>query len=83
MGGRGEIQCRAILLALAYSGLSIAACDIDKKAVKATVPEIEQRGVRMFVLHADVADPDGKTRRLERGLNSQRQTRGGHGRASL
>jgi NAD(P)-dependent dehydrogenase (short-subunit alcohol dehydrogenase family) len=57
LGGCGEIQGRAITLALAESGVSIAACDIDKEAVKTIVPEVESRGVRMLSMHADVTDP--------------------------
>jgi NAD(P)-dependent dehydrogenase (short-subunit alcohol dehydrogenase family) len=56
LGGCGEIQGRAISLALADAGVNIAACDIDAAAVEAIVPEIERRGVRAMTLHADVTD---------------------------
>jgi NAD(P)-dependent dehydrogenase (short-subunit alcohol dehydrogenase family) len=57
LGGCGEIQGRAISLALAASGVSIAACDIDEQAVKTIVPEIEAHGVRAFTMQADVTSP--------------------------
>lgn len=58
LGGCGEIQGRAISLALADAGVSIAACDIDREAVKTIVPEIESRKVRILSTYADVTDPD-------------------------
>jgi NAD(P)-dependent dehydrogenase (short-subunit alcohol dehydrogenase family) len=56
LGGCGEIQGRAITLALADAKVSIAACDIDAAAVASIVPEVESRGVRMLSIHADVTD---------------------------
>jgi NAD(P)-dependent dehydrogenase (short-subunit alcohol dehydrogenase family) len=66
LGGCGEIQGRAISLALAASGVSIAACDVDEGAVKTIVPEIEAHGVRAFTLHADVTDPASLDRFYDR-----------------
>jgi NAD(P)-dependent dehydrogenase (short-subunit alcohol dehydrogenase family) len=66
LGGCGEIQGRAITLALADAGVSIAACDIDEKAVRSIVPEVEARGVRILSMHADVADPDQLDRFYDR-----------------
>jgi NAD(P)-dependent dehydrogenase (short-subunit alcohol dehydrogenase family) len=57
LGGCGEIQGRAISLALAEAGVSIAACDIDDEAVKTIVPELQKHGVRILSMHADVTDP--------------------------
>lgn len=57
VGGCGEIQGRAITLALAKAGVTVAACDIDEAAVRAIVPEVEALGGRMLAVHADVADP--------------------------
>jgi NAD(P)-dependent dehydrogenase (short-subunit alcohol dehydrogenase family) len=56
LGGCGEIQGRAISLALADAGVNIAACDIDAAAVKSIAPEIERRGVRVMTTEADVTD---------------------------
>jgi NAD(P)-dependent dehydrogenase (short-subunit alcohol dehydrogenase family) len=56
LGGCGEIQGRAISLALADAGVHVAACDVDAAAVKSIVPEVEARGVRMLATHADVTD---------------------------
>jgi NAD(P)-dependent dehydrogenase (short-subunit alcohol dehydrogenase family) len=56
LGGCGEIQGRAITLALAQAGVNIAACDIDKAAVKSIVPEVEALGVRILAVEADVTD---------------------------
>jgi NAD(P)-dependent dehydrogenase (short-subunit alcohol dehydrogenase family) len=66
LGGCGEIQGRAITLALADAGVSIAACDIDEAAVKAIVPEVEARGVRMLSMHADVTDAEQLDRFYDR-----------------
>jgi NAD(P)-dependent dehydrogenase (short-subunit alcohol dehydrogenase family) len=66
LGGCGEIQGRAISLALAASGVSIAACDIDEQAVKTIVPEIEALGVRAFTMQADVTDPAALDRFYDR-----------------
>lgn len=66
LGGCGEIQGRAITLALADAGVSIAACDIDKEAVRSIVPEVESRGVRILSVHADVTDPEGLGRFYDR-----------------
>jgi NAD(P)-dependent dehydrogenase (short-subunit alcohol dehydrogenase family) len=57
VGGCGEIQGRAITLALAKAGVAVAACDIDEAAVRAIVPEVEALGSRILAVHADVADP--------------------------
>ena len=57
VGGCGEIQGRAVTLALAKAGVAIAACDIDEAAVGAIVPQVEALGSRMLAVHADVADP--------------------------
>jgi 3-oxoacyl-[acyl-carrier protein] reductase len=57
LGGCGEIQGRAITLALAEAGVNIAACDINEAAVKTIVPEVEAHGVRMLSMYADVTDP--------------------------
>jgi NAD(P)-dependent dehydrogenase (short-subunit alcohol dehydrogenase family) len=56
VGGCGEIQGRAITLALAKAGVAIAACDIDEEAVRTIVPEVEALGARIMTMHADVAD---------------------------
>jgi NAD(P)-dependent dehydrogenase (short-subunit alcohol dehydrogenase family) len=56
LGGCGEIQGRAVTLALADAGVSVAACDIDEDAVRTIAPEIEARGVRAMTMHADVTD---------------------------
>jgi NAD(P)-dependent dehydrogenase (short-subunit alcohol dehydrogenase family) len=66
LGGCGEIQGRAISLALADAGVSIAACDIDQQAVKTIVPEISSRGVRVFSMYADVTDPEALGRFYDR-----------------
>ena len=66
LGGCGEIQGRAITLALADAGVSIAACDIDAEAVKAIVPEVQSRGVRILSMHADVTDPEALGRFYDR-----------------
>jgi NAD(P)-dependent dehydrogenase (short-subunit alcohol dehydrogenase family) len=66
LGGCGEIQGRAISLALADAGVSIAACDIDQLAVKTIVPEISSRGVRILSMYADVTDPDALGRFYDR-----------------
>src|SRR5512139_1149542 len=68
VGGCGEIQGRAVTLALAKAGVAIAACDIDQEAVRTIVPEVEALGSRMLAVHADVADPaalDGFYDRVE------------------
>lgn len=57
VGGCGEIQGRAITLALAKAGVAVAACDIDEAAVRDIVPEVEALGGRILAMHADVADP--------------------------
>ncbi len=56
LGGCGEVQGRAITLALAEAGVSVAACDIDRLAVRTIVPLVERLGVRMFAMEADVTD---------------------------
>lgn len=56
VGGCGEIQGRAITLALAKAGVAVAACDIDEPAVQAIVPEVEALDGRILAVHADVAD---------------------------
>jgi NAD(P)-dependent dehydrogenase (short-subunit alcohol dehydrogenase family) len=66
LGGCGEIQGRAITLALADAGVSIAACDINDEAVKSIVPEVEKRGVRILAMHADVTDPEQLDRFYDR-----------------
>jgi NAD(P)-dependent dehydrogenase (short-subunit alcohol dehydrogenase family) len=66
LGGCGEIQGRAITLALAAAGVNIAACDIDKSAVKAIVPEVEALGVRILAMEADVTDPAALDRFYDR-----------------
>ena len=66
LGGCGEIQGRAITLALAEAGVSIAACDINQEAVKTIVPEVESRGVRILSMHADVTDPKALGRFYDR-----------------
>jgi 3-oxoacyl-[acyl-carrier protein] reductase len=58
LGGCGEIQGRAITLALADAGVHIAACDINQEAVKTIVPEVESRGVRILSMYADVTDTE-------------------------
>lgn len=68
VGGCGEIQGRAITLALAKAGVAVAACDIDEAAVRDIVPEVEALGGRILAMHADVADPaalDGFYDRVE------------------
>jgi NAD(P)-dependent dehydrogenase (short-subunit alcohol dehydrogenase family) len=57
VGGCGEIQGRAVTLALAQAGVAIAACDIDEQAVRTIVPEVEALGARIVTMPADVADP--------------------------
>jgi NAD(P)-dependent dehydrogenase (short-subunit alcohol dehydrogenase family) len=69
LGGCGEIQGRAISLALADAGVSIAACDIDQQAVKTIVPEISSRGVRILSMYADVTDPEALGRFYDRVAN--------------
>ena len=66
LGGCGEIQGRAISLALADAGVSIAACDIDQQAVQTIVPEIRSRGVRVLSMYADVTDPEALGRFYDR-----------------
>ena len=66
LGGCGEIQGRAITLALADSGVSIAACDIDKEAVRTIVPDVESRRVRILSMHADVTEPEALGRFYDR-----------------
>jgi NAD(P)-dependent dehydrogenase (short-subunit alcohol dehydrogenase family) len=56
LGGCGEIQGRAITLALAQAGVNIAACDIDDAAIRTIVPDVEAHGVRILAMHADVTD---------------------------
>src|ERR1700730_7615664 len=62
VGGAGEIQGRAVTLALAKAGVSIATCDIDEAAVRAIVPEVESLGQRILSVHADVADAEALER---------------------
>lgn len=62
VGGAGEIQGRAVTLALAKAGVSIATCDIDQEAVRAIVPEVESLGQRILSVHADVADAEALER---------------------
>lgn len=57
IGGCGEIQGRAITLALVKAGVAVAACDIDEAAVRAIVPEVTALGGKILARHADVADP--------------------------
>jgi NAD(P)-dependent dehydrogenase (short-subunit alcohol dehydrogenase family) len=57
VGGCGEIQGRAITLALARAGVAVAACDNDEAGVRAIVPEVEALGGRILAMHADVAEP--------------------------
>jgi len=66
LGGCGEIQGRAISLALADAGVSIAACDIDEEAVKTIVPDVKSRGVRILTMLADVTDPEALGRFYDR-----------------
>jgi NAD(P)-dependent dehydrogenase (short-subunit alcohol dehydrogenase family) len=66
LGGCGEIQGRAITLALAQAGVTIAACDIDEEAVRTIVPEVEARGSRIMSMHADVTDPEALDRFYDR-----------------
>jgi 3-oxoacyl-[acyl-carrier protein] reductase len=66
LGGCGEIQGRAITLALAEAGVTIAACDIDEEAVRTIVPEVEARGSRIMSMYADVTDPEALDRFYDR-----------------
>src|SRR5580693_1681239 len=66
LGGCGEIQGRAITLALAEAGVSIAACDINEEAVQTIVPAVESRGVRILSMPADVTDPKALARFYDR-----------------
>jgi NAD(P)-dependent dehydrogenase (short-subunit alcohol dehydrogenase family) len=66
VGGCGEIQGRAVTLALAKAGVRVAACDIDEAGVAAIVPEVEALGGRMLAVHADVADPAALDRFYDR-----------------
>ena len=66
LGGCGEIQGRAITLALADAGVRIAACDIDEEAVKTIVPEVEARGSLIMSMHADVTEPEALDRFYDR-----------------
>src|SRR5579862_5294323 len=66
LGGCGEIQGRAITLALAEAGVTIAACDINKDAVSAIVPEVEARGSKIMSMYADVTKPDELDRFYDR-----------------
>ena len=58
VGGCGEIQGRAITLALARAGVHVAACDKHADAVEAIGPEVAALGVRLLAQHADAAEPD-------------------------
>jgi NAD(P)-dependent dehydrogenase (short-subunit alcohol dehydrogenase family) len=58
VGGCGGIQGRAITLALAKAGVTVAACDNDQAAVDAIGPEVEALGSRILAVLADVTDPD-------------------------
>lgn len=66
LGGCGEIQGKAITLALAEAGVTIAACDIDEEAVRTIVPEVEARGSRIMSMHADVTEPEALDRFYDR-----------------
>jgi NAD(P)-dependent dehydrogenase (short-subunit alcohol dehydrogenase family) len=66
LGGCGEIQGKAITLALAEAGVTIAACDINEEAVRSIVPEVEARGSRIMSMHADVTDPEALDRFYDR-----------------
>lgn len=62
VGGCGEIQGRAITLALAKAGVAIAACDKHPDAVRDIVPEVEALGGRILAVEADVLDADALDR---------------------
>ncbi len=62
VGGCGEIQGRAITLALARAGVTIAACDKHPEAVRNIVPEVERLGGRILAREADVLDPEALDR---------------------
>lgn len=47
---------RAISLALAGAGISVATCDFDAEAAEAIVGEVEALGVKCLSVHADVRD---------------------------
>jgi NAD(P)-dependent dehydrogenase (short-subunit alcohol dehydrogenase family) len=56
VGGAVDIG-RAVTLALARAGVSVALCDIDEAAVRAIVPEAEALGAEVLAVPADVCDP--------------------------
>jgi len=58
VGGASGFIGRAISVALARAGVSIACCDNDVAGIAAIVPEIESLGVRILAVEADVANPD-------------------------
>lgn len=62
VGGAGGILGRAVTLGLAEAGVRIAACDIDERAVRSIVGEVEALGSRILSVHADVADRDALDR---------------------
>jgi NAD(P)-dependent dehydrogenase (short-subunit alcohol dehydrogenase family) len=65
VGGAGG-QGRAMSLALAKAGISIACCDIDQEATRSIVPEVEALGQKILSVHADVRDADALDRFYDR-----------------
>lgn len=57
LGGCGEIQGRAMTLALARAGVRIMACDIDEEAVRTIAADVEAAGSTIVPMLADVTDP--------------------------
>jgi NAD(P)-dependent dehydrogenase (short-subunit alcohol dehydrogenase family) len=55
IGGAAGIG-RAVTLALAEAGVSIATCDIDAQEALAIVPQVEALGVKILSLTVDVCD---------------------------
>ena len=65
VGGAGG-QGRAMSMALAKAGISIACCDIDPEATRSIVPEIEALGQKILSVHADVCDAGALDRFYDR-----------------
>jgi NAD(P)-dependent dehydrogenase (short-subunit alcohol dehydrogenase family) len=57
VGGAGGHIGRGVTLALAKTGVQIAACDNDEEATRSIVPEVEACGIRILSCLADVRDP--------------------------
>lgn len=57
VGGAGGFIGRGVTLALAKSGVHVAACDNDDEALRTIVPEVEALGTRILAVRANVVDP--------------------------